>query len=84
MGVTFYGNGSVFIPSGHSFIRFVDGKYTTDKAREIEVLAKTFEHDSFIKDPEQEIVDDSFVEDIADKTEKPKRGRKPNVHKSDS
>ena len=50
MGVTFHGNGSVFIPSSHSFIRFVDGKYTTDKAREIEVLALTFEHDNIVVD----------------------------------
>lgn len=73
MGVTFYGNGSVFIPSSHSFIRFVDGKYTTDKAREIEVLAKAFKHDEIIEQPA--VIDEEF-----DQVEKPKRGRKPNVH----
>lgn len=73
MGVTFYGNGSVFIPSSHSFIRFVDGKYTTDKAREIEVLALSYEHDKITEEPA--VMDEEF-----NQADKPKRGRKTNVH----
>jgi len=71
-GVVFYGSGSVWIP-GRGFVRFNDGKYETDKADEIAVLAKSYKHNH--------IVDaNKMVDHIADVgkmvDEKPKRGRK--------
>ncbi len=48
MAVTFKGSGSVWIPSAHRFVRFVDGEYATDDANEIAVLAKKYEHDTHV------------------------------------
>lgn len=62
MGVTFYGNGAVFIPESRSFVYFVDGKYTTDKVREISVLAPQFKHDM----PVHDSIKDCEVVEIAD------------------
>jgi hypothetical protein len=61
-GVVFYGSGACWVP-GRGFVRFKGGKYETDKADEIAVLAKSYKHDHF--------ADASKMVD-----EKPKRGKK--------
>lgn len=71
-GVIFYGSGSVWIP-GRSFVRFVDGKYQTDRADEIAILAKSFKHDH--------IVDKKA--DIAEVSKTETRGRKRHEPRAD-
>ena len=68
MGVSFYGNGSCYIPKTHSFIRFIDGVYTTSKAVEIECLAAIYKHD--VKS--EEVITDEQAEYL----DKPKRVRR--------
>ena len=77
MGVTFYGNGSVFIPKTHNFVRFVGGTYTTDKAAEIEVLAAQFKHDRHIEVKQPEAHVQISNDDITEPKEQPKKRGRP-------
>lgn len=75
--VVFYGSGVVYIPGRRSFIKFIDGKYSSNDSEEIKTLSIKYRHDIPVQDDSAE-----NGEIIPDQVDKPKRGRKPNADRN--
>jgi len=51
MAVTFFGNGSVYFPKGHRFLRFVGGEFITNKVDEVLHLKESgYKFEGFLED----------------------------------
>jgi hypothetical protein len=65
---------------GRGFLRFKDGKYETDRADEIALLANKYKHDHFV-DASKVVDHIAGAGKMVD--EKPKRGRKHEPRQDD-